>query len=256
MTESTVRESLYSSAICSHTLGFPLKESTCDEPVIELSKNSFIGNIISLRYINALCNLVATIEKRMVLNKKVDELPSIVKHKFETVLHQDDGKNLKNISNPNKFVVQESKNDMNLVQKKKEEPEVPAPQINEFTENVETVQSEHIKEDLSDDKGNVNIFNVVEDKTQSDDSSNPSNLENRDIPNIQIQETTISSEVDSDQVVNNTWGDMENIAAISEAISNGNDSNNNTAQYTQKVHPESVFLRLSNRIKVHAYIYK
>lgn len=194
----------------------------------------------------------------MVLNKKVDQLPSIVKHKFETVLHQDDSKNLKNISNPNKFVVTENKDDGKVVPEEKEQPKVSTSQVDGETVNVETVESDQKKEDFSDKQGNVNIFNVVDDGTLPDDSINPSNIENKDIPNIPTQEPTISTELEfeskngGNEQVNSTWGDMENIAAISEA-SNGSDS---TAQYTQKVHPESVFLRLSNRIKVLYIIYQ
>lgn len=240
-----VRHNLYTSDLCKNILGFDLSDvPSCQRPEHTI-KAKFLSKILSPKYKKAMCNLMAIHEKKITLDSTVfrDSELKNAKHQevFNPTIQPEDVKNLKNVSQDNVAIEKrnEEKKREKLLDTKKAQEEQNSSNGNgrkESTEIPSTIEA-------SGDSANVNIFNVVENLEENQ------NLNSAEIEHT-IEQPPVEAKSENSSNNASSWGEIEDIV-VAEQIVNATENNvNQSAQNAQKNHPESVFLRLSNRIKV------
>lgn len=263
-----IRNSVYKSQICANFIGVDFNEKLTD------LRNDYISNLYPISYTVAMCNILAVLHKKVALNQSYEEQPN------ETISNLTIDEKITNNLQPEYPFENPFENhisDLDLSTNEKEiisenilnENELIEPdtdnKIPETTTTTTTnsdnsfevnLSSEEIKENLpnENDLSNVNIFNnIVGDEEQQQP--------------VQVQPELIDSSKEilqpneNDVEANSGWETIENVLIDT---STGGQTNGETIQSNgngftgsfivptgnQKVQSESVFLRLSNRLKV------
>lgn len=281
---SIIRNSLYKSQICNTLIGSDLNIN-CSEPVDINSTTSkqltdlqmeYIIHLFSNKYLTAMCNLLAANDRKIVWNstipispdppinitidqkardpllqgeqaiKPMPPAPLETVQTDETVKSTSQENNVENKSPPEQSLSTPVESTESLTQDTQE--------VNEH--NVESNEKDVVEvttpspaiessEEITD-KGQ-NIFNVVdsvETSTESQTVTVETPPTDPTIANIE-QETPPSVIILPETTTPTPNNDLND--ASDEQASNGW---TNTPQFGQKLHSESVFLRLSNRVKV------
>ena len=238
--DEITRKHLVNSVACSNVLGIDLRTENQD------SSNSFVASILPSKYIAALCNMVATDLK--ILPLRIEDIPGI----NSSLVSKKDEISLKNIS--------KKAEDPNLC--KQDNFENPTTNLTnssaEVTEEAAKTGNITLKGDES------NIFNVVE-KEKFENHPISSTPDTQEIAPEEVmepkEEMKIGEEQRAEEVVRETLVDVviESQEAVtpSPQVESTTSKPPQTEQYEVKINgdvrssnpPESVFLRLSNRIK-------
>lgn len=274
-----IKNSLYKSKICSTLIGTelnincsePTDSSTTSKQLTDLQMD-YITHLFSLKYITAMCNILAAADRKIAFNTTIPISPEppinvTIDQKADDHLLPSDQINPKpavhiETEKPSKEAPQEIEppNDTQTEQQVNVVTENIRPQT-ELNENkidnsenealeTTTVLSTVESNDEITGKAGQNIFNMVDSNEVSTESiaidatlaeSSMISLEQQTPPSVIIlPETTTqapSTELSdsSEEQSSNGW--------------------TNTPQFGQKLHSESVFLRLSNRVKVSLTFY-
>lgn len=248
--------------------GEPNSSSTTSEQLTDLQMD-YIHHLFSLKYITAMCNLLAAVDRKITFNSTIaiDTEPpinvTIDQKASDQLLTQIDAKASADIENDK--LAKNTTQEMDSEDKQTEQPmNMPEEKIEnnplvELNENkVESSEVEKLdtttviptieSNEQMAEKGSQNIFNVVDSSEASTESqgivTDVASTESSIIPNLEQQTPPpiIILPEATTQTPNNDLGDSSE-----EQSSNGWA---NTPQFGQKLHSESVFLRLSNRVKV------
>lgn len=269
-----IRNSLYKSQICNTFIGSDLNVN-CSEPMdinVTTSKQltdlqmDYINNLFSIKYITAMCNLLAASDRKFAFNSTIVESINVTISKVvvDELLPSDQikPKPLVEMVQTDQSSSQESNTDTTEQQTNilTDSPEIIQDiEINEKQNEKQNERNEkepvesttasptiETSEEITDKPGQ-NIFNVVDANEMTTESQGI-------LVDIPVTESSIlSSEQEilppvillpeaTTQAPNTELND-----ASEEQASNGW---TNTPQFGQKLHSESVFLRLSNRVKV------
>lgn len=258
-----IRQRIFHSEMCQRVLGFDLNDKqVMSNPSLERSyETEFFISILPMTYKFALCNLIA-IELNVLApftntipdnGSGYDESHRVHKnYQLPSVLVGEDSNNLKNLSKgPPKYKnekegtgceVKEIYNNNPVEEvKEKEKENVVTEMGNQVDENSKETNDNTTTELNSE---TVNIFNVIEDEDQTNqmqtvEFNETVTTEEIMVPDIadQTKDTRIEVilneiQVDSDTAIDNI---MDNRTLSEQKVFNP---------------PESVFLRLSNRIRV------
>lgn len=275
-----VKNSLYKSHICANLIGSDLNincsetsndnNATTSKQLTDLQME-YITHLFSLKYITAMCNLLAANDRKFVwnstiplntepLNITIDKNAGALLPKAETKTETptiDSIQSAKDNEEPERKVI-----DM-------EQPieEIPAENDHISNENIgnseeiENIESKNIPSSSgegseSNEKLDQNIFNVVQPTEVIPDATDPPQIE------ITSTETTSNKPAEPAQPPHviilpesTTTTTTPNPTEIND-VTDDQAANGwtNTQQFGQKLHSESVFLRLSNRVKVSCQI--
>lgn len=233
---------LVNSVTCNSILGFGLKSKTFD------SSTSFIISILPRKYVAALCNIVATDQKALPL--RIEDIPGI----NSNLISKKDEVSLKNIS--------KKVEDPGLC--KQENYEAPVTNLANNSREVDLDQQKTVNASVSPE--NLNIFNVVEiEKRESDEKTSNSNIP--EVDSEKIEEIAGEKEPQEEAVLENTSAELPTELTIEApeivttiqppTVDSKQPLTETKTEYEVKINgdirssnpPESVFLRLSNRIK-------
>ena len=262
-----IRNYLVNSVTCHDVLGFDLKT---DKP--ETSSN-FIMSILPQKYIDALCNMVATDQKALPL--RIEDIPGI----HSNLISKKDEVSLKNISKKEAPAEEDPLCKQDFYTTTTDTPEVnPTTDENIVKETPQVVESIEEQKNRSVTGDELNIFNVVEQQKQDDASSDPVSASTEPPKEITDEpansDKTSESEVvkqevnfelvtdpsqppttaspDSSEVIDNPPEvkvvEQSEVKAHQDSKPENNEIKIN-GDYRSSNPPESVFLRLSNRIK-------
>lgn len=280
-----VRNSLYKSHICSNLIGFDLNIN-CSEPMGDGDSTTskqltdlqieYVTHLFSLKYITAMCNLLAVNDRRYVWNSTIPLKPepminvTIDKSAHEILpetnqkthimttptdsisklskAHSDNNENETDGIKPSVTVEEHTihiDNDKSFEQNSNSENHG-----NTDANGTPSLSGEHV-DAASAENLDQNIFNAAEpvanvieqpqvEKPATESKSPHKNVEQATSPNVIIlPEPTLAPTP--------TPNPIEINEATDDHTTNGW---TNTQQLGQKLHSESVFLRLSNRVKV------
>lgn len=266
-----IRNSVYKSQICANYIGVDFNEKLTD------LRNDYISNLYPISYTVAMCNILAVLHKKVGLNQSYEKQPNepisnlTIDEKITNNLQPEYVYGEKNIKQLDPF--ENHISDLHLSANEEEtvteiinenEPVDLKPDIdNKITETTTTttsdnsieinLSSEEIKENLSNenDLSNVNIYNNLGDEEQ---------LVTGQPEIIEISKETVQPN-ENDVEANSGWEAIENVLIETSSVghTNGETSQHNgnglagnfiLPSGNQKVQSESVFLRLSNRLKV------
>lgn len=283
-----VRNSLYKSQICTTLIGQDLNIN-CSEPINSNATTSkqltdlqmeYITHLFSLKYITAMCNLLAANDRRVPWNSTYPfntepPLNVTVDKKTNKILANDKPKNgiidsaavtseygqdakkdssevsVEDNAESDRLIQLESSGNekINEIPMGSEEPALSSKE----TDIKTTTPSMTIQSSADVEQADQNIFNIVEpveiesesnEQKDIDDvvtpktdtiANNNNNYEQATLPNVIIVPETTTPTPSND---------------ISDTIDEQTNGWTNTPQFGQKFHSESVFLRLSNRVKV------
>lgn len=280
---NVIRNSLYKSQICKTLIGSDLnihcsEQTDVNSTTFKLTdlQMDYVTHLFSLKYITAMCNLLAAGDRKIGWNSTISintEPPinvTIDKKAGDQLLPSDKITQKPTVQilqtdQPIKIPTQENSNENN----KPIEQNVNTPtessengqEIETNQKHTETIEKEPIdsipiasttenNEAADPDKIGQNIFNVVETTdTNTDSTAQQSGVvesqTTESIPTIMEQQTPPPVIVLPEATTQTPGSDLND--ASEEQASNGW---TNTPQFGQKFHSESVFLRLSNRVKV------
>lgn len=281
---SIIRNSLYKSQICNTLIGSDLNIN-CSEPIDINSTTSkqltdlqmeYIIHLFSNKYLTAMCNLLAANDRKIVWNSTIPISPDppiniTIDRKASDPLLQGEQTikptppaQIETIQTDETVKSTSQENNVENKSSAEQSSSTPVESTESVTQETQVVNEHNVESNEKDvvevttpspaiesseeitDKGQ-NIFNVVDSVETSTDSqtvivetptTDPTiaNIEQETPPSVIIlPETTTATP-------NNDLND-----ASDEQASNGW---TNTPQFGQKLHSESVFLRLSNRVKV------
>lgn len=224
--DDNVKDHLISSNICSETLGSNLKSVGTTR-----SSFNFLSSILPTRYLVAMCHLIANDQKTLTQNKN-------------TIQSQLDSKtdelSLKNVS---------KKENDHCKQTNENNPPVKQSTLADDNDSNASFGLEKLYTKTNQSKDNEsNIFNVNNEQSlEKVEQNNEDNSENRmKIETIEV--TTPAILVD----FNTPPGQLGQTAVKQENLEQRNRQETDQLKIPQQIssnHPESVFLRLSNRIK-------
>uniref|UniRef100_U5ET81 Putative conserved plasma membrane protein n=1 Tax=Corethrella appendiculata TaxID=1370023 RepID=U5ET81_9DIPT len=277
------------SHLCAKILGFPVNvvNIKTTKSVSELNSNqrNFLLNILPKYYLAALCNIIATNENKLALNENLFINESINESVLSSQLQQneilsaektaDKIENVENLTTDQyasgrSISHQDEHGGGNLPDEKNTDEniktQIPSPPI---TTSTATEDSENIEENKSENNlennNDINIYNVP---IHADTKST---IEMEEIKsNEQLQKPSLSTDINNAEREENSsqsWENLENIEhqdlldsnlgtngghqahTISHSTVTQATPTMNSGNIAQKGQPESVFLRLSNRIK-------
>lgn len=271
-----IKNSVYKSQICANFIGIDFNEKLTD------LRNDYISNLYPISYTVAMCNILAVLHKKVALNQSYEEQSNepisnlTIDEKISNNLQPTTIYGEKNIKQLDPF--ENHISDINLSENNEEEiiidekiikenePVDVKPDVDKIPETTTTkttntdnsvennLSFEEVKENLpnENDLSNVNIFNNIADEEQ---------LVTPQPPEIVETLKEIVSPRENDVEANSGWENIENVLIDTNNVghsngetvqSNGNGFTGNfiVPQGNQKVQSESVFLRLSNRLKV------
>lgn len=267
-----IRNSVYKSQICANFIGVDFNEKLTD------LSNDYISNLYPISYTVAMCNILAVLHKKVGLNQSYEEQPNepisnlTIDEKITNNLQPEYVYVEKNIKQLDPFEnhisdLHLSLNEEEIIQENilnENEPVDLRPDIdNKIPETTTTtldnsleinLSSEETKENLpnENDLSNVNIFNNI-------------GGDEEQLVTVQPEIIEISKEIvtpnENDVEASSGWETIENglIDTSGSGHTNGETVHSNgnglagnfiLPSGNQKVQSESVFLRLSNRLKV------
>ncbi|XP_031632111.1 SUN domain-containing ossification factor isoform X2 [Contarinia nasturtii] len=286
-----IRDSIYKSRICNTLIGSDLNINCSEPPDINSTTSKqltdlqmdYIINLFSLKYITAMCNLLAAADRKIAWNSTIpiNADPPInvtIDQKARSQLlpreHQVKPKPTPQIvqTDPMQSGTSQENNAENKLQME-QRPVITSESMEHSNEiesnenrNMENIENDVIElttpspviessEDVKDSKNGQNIFNVA-------DTSDETNTESQNI----LVEVPISTETITEPSTTSTEQEITPPSvmilpetptttqtptidlndASEEQVNNGF---GNSQQLGQKLHSESVFLRLSNRVK-------
>lgn len=264
-----IRNSVYKSQICANFIGIDFNEKLTD------LRNDYISNLYPISYTVAMCNILAVLHKKVGLNQSYEEQTNepisnlTIDEKITNNLQSEYvyvEKNIKQLdpfenhisdldlsANEEEIISENILNENELVESDTDNKQPETITTTNSDNSVEVnLSSEEIKENLpnENDLSNVNIFNNIDDEL------------------VQVQPELIdtSKEIlqpnENDvEATNSGWETIENVLIDTSTVgqTNGETIHGNGNGFTgnfivptgnQKVQSESVFLRLSNRLKV------
>ncbi|KAL7031673.1 hypothetical protein ACKWTF_007097 [Chironomus riparius] len=261
--ENEVKEYLTNSLTCNSILGFDLKSDS-----IETNKN-FIVSILPEKYIAAMCNLVASDQKALPI--RIEDISEIA----SKLISKKDEVSLKNISG-DVHCKQPTNNSDNIEKIESELLKNVNESLDSNATDTKDVKEEKVKGNNSTNE--QNIFNHVERNLpfieDSQDENvvpeqeievvNPSEstgqIEIKEIPTIKeedkkmeipkIDSSAKSSEIKSSKPVEPSQTQNSSPSSSTEVKIEQTIEIKNSKEESRSNAPESVFLRLSNRIKV------
>lgn len=250
-----VRHHLVNSDHCSNILGFDLKSEEVG------SKGSFISSILPRKYIAAMCNMLATDQKALA---RIEDISGI----HSSLISKKDEVSLKNVSRPPPQTEEDPLCKQDFYATSTEAPGLVLTSNDTTTEHLETeVVTEQTNVSLSGDE--LNIFNVVE----SEQPNQPETSSSTDSePAAPPEEPRVEEAKDENklQEITRTEEKQESVVEMPQTVPpessevkvvqqevKANVPEFKTEQVEVKINgdlrsanpPESVFLRLSNRIK-------
>lgn len=267
-----IRQSIYKSQICANLVGLDLSISCSSDRFSDVSigyltdlSKDYVSHMFPVRYVAAMCNVLGVVDKKLKNVSYVSEANSANGAKDGTnltidkmggdkllmpnmILTSEDDK-LKN----NKNTVVETVKPVDSSEEQSQGKDVTSNETidNSSRKEVEEQVTTQIQAPPLDGEVELNIVTDQADSSERKDSTESN--ENKEQTHSTNDET-IGTKADG---INGSWENIENLLStpmpeITEV--NSYEENVNGAltshQPGQKVHSESVFLRLSNRIKV------
>lgn len=274
-----IRNSLYKSQICKTLIGSDLNIN-CSEPT-DINSTTFkltdlqmdyITNLFSLKYITAMCNLLAAGDRKIAWNSTI---PTTTETPINVTIDKKGGDQLlpsaKDTHKPTVQIIpsdQTTAQENNIEANKPTEQGVNTPGNTEKTTNTDSNQKhtetteqgamESVNtmpstesNDADSDKIGQNIFNIVDSaEVGTENSAQPNGAIESQVPEPSptiTEQQTPPSVIILPETTTQTPNTVDLNDASEEQTTNGW---TNTPQFGQKFHSESVFLRLSNRVKV------
>lgn len=285
-----IKNSIYKSQICANLVGLDLNYSCRDQfnkdgslakrQLTELHKD-YILHLFPVHYMVAMCNLVAGIERRFTFNTTVplnaDASPNItIDEKAKLILTEKSTrhnreKHVKNtldsISGDLQSSLKEGSETSTDGITSSQESVVSTTINTESTESSEPIETHnteeiankileipvHSSEDMAsgEQQHQQNIFNVVESHLPVEEKESSESSGNADLPTSAESPSPALEQVEEPIISPETTTVPPNGNDLSEPTDEHNGGSwTNPPQLGQKLHSESVFLRLSNRIKV------
>lgn len=264
--DDDIRSYLANSVTCQNVLGFKLKSDKSE------TGNNFIMSILPQKYVSALCNLVATDQKSLGLRS--EDIPGI----HSNLISKKDEVSLKNISKK-ETPVEDPLCNQDFYATTTESPALNLATDEKIVkENSPAVASGNNSNNNSLSGDELNIFNVVEQQKQEDASSSTDSVvvSTTETPYLKTEEASKDEKAPEEIVKPETNYDFildpsQAPTTVPPDSSEVTDSPSETkhieqaefkasqpseqaepktnGDYRSSNHPESVFLRLSNRIK-------
>lgn len=264
-----IKNSLRKSSICANLIGLNVagnchdnRNDTFDDVLTDLRKY-YALNFFPISYITAMCNILAQTESTDFVSNSINGNLSEfdLNQKPQIPTNKNNDRNNLNTSDPN----QPTKNDPNdkLGVGNVVENDLPlADGIFEGSGKSVDDMADSLKNIAANDNGQTNT------EPTGNDTINDDKLKN----SVQIENGKENATIDEALLINNTWDNIDdafltdatttatnvpNILPDGATLADGDQTGTNTANQPigqQKVHSESIFLRLSNRIKVSLFI--
>jgi len=251
--ENEVKEYLKNSITCNSILGFDLKSDS-----IETNKN-FIASILPVKYIAAMCNLVASDQKALPI--RIEDISEI----SSKLISKKDEVSLKNISGD--VDCKQTNNNSNNVEK------IEAELLKNVSESLDSNATEKMEVNVEEVKGKnltneQNIFNHVErtlpyiEEPQEEilvpeeivevvsPPESTGQIEIKEVPAQKEEEKKIEIPKTDSSTKNSEIRSSKPAEPSAEVKIEQTIEIKNSKEESRTNAPESVFLRLSNRIKV------
>lgn len=283
---NVIKNSLYKSHICKTLIGTDININ-CSEPT-DVNSTTFkltdlqmdyITHLFSIKYLTAMCNLLAAGDRKITWNSTISinsEPPinvTIDKKTSDQILPNDQitQKPTAHIVQTDQIDTKNNPQQNNLENNKPMEHQVKMPSENypEAGQEIEknsminrqvegesvnltpaTPNMENIE--VVPDKSGQNIFNIIESiETNTDNSAQPHSdaeeAQTKESSSVNVEQETPPPVIILPEPTTTPTPNSDLNDGSEEQASNGW---TNTPQFGQKLHSESVFLRLSNRVKV------